>query len=64
MKTSEIRELTVAELKERIEASRDNLTTLKLTHSVSPVENPSIIKKARRDIARMVTILGEKENLK
>ncbi len=63
MKTSEIREITVADLKERIEAERVNLRSQKLNHAVSPVENPSTIKKARRDIARMLTILRQKENL-
>ena len=60
MKTSEIRELTVAEIEERIDAEKANL----LNHSVSPVENPTTLKKARRDIARMMTILAEKQNVK
>ena len=33
---------------------------VKVQHAVSPVENPSIIKKSRRDIARMLTILRQK----
>ena len=33
-----------------------------LNHAVAPLENPSEIKKARRDIARMMTILTEKKN--
>ena len=36
------------------------LTKLKVQHAVSPIENPSIIKKNRRDIARMLTILRQK----
>ena len=36
------------------------LTKLKVQHAVSPVEDPSIIKKSRRDIARMLTILRQK----
>ena len=63
MKTSEIREITVADLKERIEAEKVTLRSQKLNHTVSPVENPSTIKKARRNIARMLTILRQKENL-
>ena len=61
MKTSEIRELTVAE---RIEAEKTELLRQKLNHAVSPVENPTTLKKARRDIARMLTILAEKQNVK
>ena len=60
MKSAEIKELSVKELQERIEAQKAQLTKLKVQHSVSPVEDPSIIKKSRRDIARMLTILRQK----
>lgn len=62
MKTSEIKEFSQAELMERIETEKANLTRLKLNHAVSPVENQSIIKKSRRDIARMLTILRQKNS--
>ncbi len=61
MKTSEIRELSVQDLMERIDAEKSRLTSLKINHAVSPVENPSIINKTRKDIARMQTILNEKQ---
>ena len=64
MKTSEIRELSAAELAERIEAEKANLLRMKVNHAVSPVENPTLIRQARRDIARMLTILGQKETVK
>ena len=64
MKTSEIRELSAAELAERIEAEKANLLRMKVNHAVSPVENPTLIRKARSDIARMLTILGQKETVK
>ena len=64
MKTSEIRELSAAELAERIEAEKANLLRMKVNHAVSPVENPTLIRKASRDIARMLTILGQKETVK
>ena len=62
MKTSEIKEFSQAELVERIETEKANLTRLKLNHAVSPVENQSINKKSRRDIARMLTILRQKNS--
>ena len=62
MKSAEIKELTVQELTERIESEKANLAQMKVQHAVSPVENPSIIKKSRRDIARMLTILGQKNS--
>lgn len=64
MKAAEIRELTVAEIEERIDAEKNNLLRMKLNHAVSPVENPTTIKKTRRDIACMMTILAEKKNVK
>ena len=60
MKSAEIKELSVKELQERIEAQKAQLTKLKVQDAVSPVEDPSIIKKSRRDIARMLTILRQK----
>ena len=60
MKSADIKELSVKELQERIEAQKAQLTKLKVQHAVSPVEDPSIIKKSRRDIARMLTILRQK----
>ena len=60
MKSAEIRDIAVKDLQERIEAGKAQLAKLKVQHAVSPVENPSIIKKNRRDIARMLTILRQK----
>ena len=62
MKSAEIKEMSVQDLEERIAAEKANLTQLKVQYAVSPVENPSIIKKSRRDIARMLTILGQKNS--
>lgn len=63
MKRKEITELTVAEIRERLETTREDLNRMKVNHTVSPVENTSLIKKTRRDIARMLTILRQKQNL-
>ena len=60
MKSAEIKDMSIQDLTERIEAEKANLAQLKVQHAVSPVENPSIIKKSRRDIARMLTILRQK----
>ena len=61
MKTSEIRELSVAELKERIAVEKKNLTQMKINHTISPLEKPTTITRVRKDIARMMTILTQKE---
>ncbi len=60
MKSAEIKEMSVQDLKERIAAEKARLASMKVQHAVSPVENPSNIKKTRRDIARMLTILHQK----
>ena len=61
MKNSEIREFTDAELAERLDSEVANYTNMKFNHHVSPVEDNSQIKKARRDIARMKTELRQRE---
>ena len=61
MKASEVREMSVSDLRERIEAEKAALDTLKINHTISPIEDTSKINKARKDIARMMTILAEKE---
>ena len=60
MKSAEIKDMSVQDLVERIEAEKAKLAQLKVQHVVSPVEDPSVIKKSRRDIARMLTILRQK----
>ncbi|MBE6222591.1 MAG: 50S ribosomal protein L29 [Bacteroidales bacterium] len=61
MKVSEVREMSVADLRDRIELEKNNLDTMKLNHAISPLEDTSKIRKTRQDIARMITILAEKE---
>ena len=60
MKSAEIKDLSTKDLAARIETEKAQLAKLKVQHAVSPVENPSIIKKNRRDIARMLTVLRQK----
>ena len=61
MKASEIREMSIADLRERIELEKANLDNMKINHTISPLEDTSSISKVRKDIARMMTILAEKE---
>lgn len=62
MKAPEIRELSVKDLSDRIEAEKANLLRLKMNHAISPIDDLSQIKKARRTIARMLTILSTEKN--
>ena len=63
MKVSEAREMSVADLRDRIQIEKANLDSMKINHAISPLEDTSKFKKTRRDIARMITILAliEKE---
>ncbi len=61
MKVSEVREMSIADLRDRIEIEKNNLDTMKLNHVISPLEDTSKIRKTRQDIARMITILAQKE---
>ena len=61
MKTSEIKELTSKEIVERLQVEKENLVRLKLNHAVSPLENPMVIKENKQTIARLKTILQERE---
>ena len=61
MKVTEVREMSIADLRDRIEIEQNNLDTMKLNHAISPLEDTSKIRKTRQDIARMITILAEKE---
>ncbi len=61
MKIAEIRELSTAELKERVEAEVTRYAQMKLNHAISPLENPEALKQLRRDIARMKGELRSRE---
>jgi large subunit ribosomal protein L29 len=61
MKTREIKELNTKEIQERLEIENQQLTRLKLNHSISPLDNPSQIKVVRRTIARLATELRQRE---
>jgi large subunit ribosomal protein L29 len=61
MKTSEIKELTTKEIVEKIQVEKENLVRLRLNHSVSPLDNPMKIKVSKKNIARLKTVLHQRE---
>ena len=58
---NEVRELDNKSLEEKLENTVEKLQQMKLTHTISPLENPSQLKALRRDIARMKTELRMRE---
>ena len=61
MEQDVIRELSTAELKERLEDETKQLVKLKINHAVSPLENPNKLKAYRKIIARLKTELRKRE---
>lgn len=64
MKVAEIKELTTAELAERIQTEKANYNQMLLNHAVSHLENNAQIRAARRNIARLMTVLRQREHNK
>ncbi len=60
MKAHELRQLSDEELNKRIEEEQQNLSALMFQKSLGQLEKPSNIRKSRKDIARMMTILRER----
>lgn len=62
MKQSEIKEMSVEALSEKIAEFKKQHADLKLAHSVTPLENPLQIRHARKTVARLATELTKREN--
>jgi large subunit ribosomal protein L29 len=61
MKNSDIKNLSTAELKEKIAAEREALRKIQFAHKISSIENPMRINQTRKLIARLSTELRAKE---
>ena len=62
MKISEIREMSLADLRDRVQSEKANLAQMQINHAISPLEDTSKIRKAKKDIVRMLAVLTEVEN--
>jgi large subunit ribosomal protein L29 len=61
MKQSEISKLSKEDLQDKLTEYQKQLSELKMTHAISPLENPLQIKTARRLVARLKTALSNQE---
>ncbi|MBD5289537.1 MAG: 50S ribosomal protein L29 [Bacteroides sp.] len=61
MKKEEIKELSIQELRAQIEVAEKAYRELKVAHAITPSDNPAKITKDRKEIARLKTILRQKE---
>ena len=61
MKQSEILKLSNEQLSERLGESKKSYSELKMTHAVSPLENPIQLRTLRRTVARIATEITKRE---
>jgi large subunit ribosomal protein L29 len=61
MKSKEIRSMTIDEIQSKLTELQDKLFKQKIQKTLGQSENPYKIRDTRRDIARLITILAEKE---
>ena len=61
MNAKEIRELSVAELNEKLADLKDELYKLRFQHAINQLDNPMRIKAVKKDIARVQAIIREAE---
>ena len=61
MKATEIRELSAEELAVKLTDLKKDLFNLRLQHATNQLDNPTRIAEVKRDIARVNTILRERE---
>ena len=62
MKQSEINEMSVAELQEKLGEIKKSYSDLKMAHAISPLENPIQLRSLRRTAARIATELTKRDS--
>ena len=60
MNAKEIRQMTVEELNAKLKELKGELFTLRFQHAINQLENPHKLVEVKKDIARVMTILHEK----
>lgn len=61
MTAAEIRDMTVEEIEDRIVQAREELFRLRFRGATQELENPALLRQLRRDVARLKTVLRERE---
>lgn len=61
MKPAEVREMTTDEIAARIEQLQEELFRLRFRRATMELENPMLLRTIKRDIARLKTVLRERE---
>lgn len=63
MKNEKYTDLSLEELKDRLVEKTTALEKLVHTHTISPIENPLLIRSTRKDVARIKTELTKRQNV-
>ena len=61
MKAADLREMSAKELNEKLVELKQELFNLRFQHAINQLDNPGRIATVKRDIARVMTVLAEKE---
>ena len=61
MNVAEVRELDVEELQQRVAQTRRELFNLRFQHATGQLENSGQLKEVRKNIARLLTVLNQKQ---
>ena len=62
MKTQVLTDMPINELQDLLDTEKERLLKMKMSHAVSPLENPMQIKFARRTVARVMTEISRRKN--
>lgn len=60
MKQEEISKLSLDDVRERLSDFKGQLEKMKLNHKIAPMENPMVIRNARKTVARLSTELSKR----
>lgn len=60
MQAKELRNMTAAELETKLQELKKELFNLRFQHAINQLENPHQISEVKHDIARVMTVLNEK----
>ena len=60
MQAKELREMTPEELQKKLQELKKELFNLRFQHAINQLENPHQMTEVKRDIARVMTVLNEK----
>lgn len=63
MKAAEIRSLSTDEIRRELETARENLFNLRFQWTTGQVRDHNVLQAARRDIARLLTLLHQRERV-